>query len=381
MYQVIQCYYIEEDGSAKEGWLLENTNGNYPFYENKYLHQKNKSSSQTAKQYAYKICKFLNYLEEVLKKSYDVATIEDLNKYLTYLTYGGKIVGKAVRSGATINAYFIVIKGFYQYLYQHNQKIKVELETKTVSVNKESFLYGQKWDEVVNNLELDGYYKKGKKPVDYVKWYSDEEQEVILTNCNTYRDKAIFSISCDGFRIDEILSLQLSGYDSTNGTVELHRSKGKTDDDIGIYPISERSQYYLEEYIFNERDIVEENYYENGKFLSDDLFINLRNRTNDYGKPVGYHNILNIIKGAAKRGGFDPSLIRTHSGRSTMADNLYEKNALNPEEMPESKILEMMRWKSSRSAEPYKNRKNENIMKESRRILDEINSRRKEKKS
>ena len=275
----------------------------------------------------------LNYLEEKLHKPYETATTEDLHKFITYLTYGGKINGKAVASGTTISSYFTVVKGFYRYLYQHNKKIEMILSSKKTTNNVHSYLYGQQWDEVKNNLEIDAYYEKGKTPVDYYKWYTPEEQEVIISNLNTYRDKAIFSISCDGFRIDEILSLQLSGYDSTNGTVELHRSKGKTDDEIGEYPISDRSQALLEEYIFNERDAVEQEYYDNNKYLSDDLFINLRKRTDSFGKPVGYHNILFIIKGAAERGGFDPSLIRTHSGRSTMADNLYEMNAKDPEKM------------------------------------------------
>ncbi|MGN0038883.1 MAG: tyrosine-type recombinase/integrase [Coriobacteriales bacterium] len=192
--------------------------------------------------------------------------------------------------------------------------------------------------------------------MDYEKWYTDEQVEAIIQNLRTYRDKAVFSISLDGLRVDEILSSRIDLYSASDGTLKLARSKGRSEGAGRLCVLSERSRNLLEEYLYNERSIVEQKLIEAGLVVPLELFLNLREREGSFGKPMAYHNTLEIIKRAAKRAGLDPAKIRTHSGRSTKAGELFRIQAKNPEKMTDNQILEIMGWKSMTSAEPYKNR-------------------------
>lgn len=360
MYFVSNCTYPKKDGLFMDGWIIEHDE-KYPFWINKFLHQMNNSSSKTAKQYAYKLCKFLNYLEEYHSIDYSYATTAHLHKFLTYMTYGTdtKIISisEARMSGFTLKGYFTVIKRFYQYLYSNNQDLGVELNVEKESPNKNSYLYGQYWEDKKVKLVIHNSTERGKAPVDYEKWYTEEEQRAILSQFNTYRDKAIFSISCDGLRIDEILSSILENYDDTNGFLDLYKSKGRETGNVNrTCVLSERSRNYLEEYLFNERAPIEEDLLNQGKVPPNQIFLNIRKRPDSYGTPVAYQNILEIIKLAAKKAGFDPKRIRTHSGRSTKAGELFREQAKNPQLLTDNQIMEMMGWKDMSSAEPYKNR-------------------------
>lgn len=87
-----------------------------------------------------------------------------------------------------------------------------------------------------------------------------------------------------------------------------------------------------------------------------EIFLNLREREGSFGKPMAYHNALEIIKRAAKHAGLDPAKVRTHSGRSTKMEELLRQQALDPASLTDNQILDIMGWKSMGSAEPYKNR-------------------------
>ena len=360
MYYVSRCVYPKSNGPFLDGWIIEHETV-YPFYVNKFLHQMNQGSSGTAKQYAYKLCTFLNYLESIHKISYREATTKHLDLYFKYLRYGNPTniidISEENKSGFTIRLYYTVIKRFYQYLYQQGIRFQIDIETEKKSKNKYSYLYGQKWDESYAKLKIDNSFERGKPPVKYEKWYTDEQQEAIISNLRTYRDKTIFSISCDGLRIDEILSAQMDLYDNSTGILTLFRSKGRQTGNVDRECLlSERSQQLLQEYFFNERDYVEADLLSVGKIPANEIFINIKKRDETYGKPVQYHNILEIIKRAAKKSGFNPSLIRTHSGRSTKASELFRKQATDPGSLTDNQIQQMMGWKQLSSAEPYKNR-------------------------
>lgn len=360
MYYVSNCTYPKQNGIFMDGWIIEH-NEKYPFWVNKFLHQMNNSSEQTAKQYAYKLCKFLNYLEEYHNINYSMATTAHLNKFFTYMTYGtnSKIVSisETKMSGFTLKGYFTVIKRFYEYLYSNNKDLSIELQVEKSSVNKNSYLYGQYWEDEKVKLVINNSLERGKEPIEYEKWYTEQQQEAILSQFNTYRDKAIFSISCDGLRIDEILSALMDNYDDLEGFLDLYKSKGKQTGNVNrTCVLSERSRCFIEEYLFNERAFIEEDLLSEGKIPPNEIFLNLRKRDDSYGKPVGYHNILEIIKRSARKAGFDPKKIRTHSGRSTKAGELFREQAKNPKSLTDNQITDMMGWKNMSSAEPYKNR-------------------------
>ena len=111
---------------------------------------------------------------------------------------------------------------------------------------------------------------------------------------------------------------------------------------------------------------------------SEALFLNLKNRADSYGTPVKYHNMLEIIKKAAKNAGLDPKRIRTHSGRSTKAGELFRMQAKNPASITDNQILEIMGWKNLSSAEPYKNRQDKETALENWKLLSKLKEERHE---
>lgn len=358
MYRVNKCIYPRKNGEFLDGWIVE-SDDKYPFLVNKFLHQLNYSSANTAKQYAYKLCIFLNYLENIWNVNYLEAETKHLKKFIRQLQYGDLLtigIVEGNKSGFTIQSYLNILKSFYEYLYSQDVELSLEFKEKR-NINPKSYLYGQSWDLMITKLEIDDAFDRSKPPVDYIKWYTEEQKEAILDNLNTYRDKAIFSISLDGCRIDEILSVKMSNYDDSQGILIIHRSKGRQTGNTGrICILSERSCELLEDYLFHERAVVEMDLLQQNKLPDEEIFLNLRKRDDSYGTVVGYHNILEIIKRAAANAGMDPSKIRTHSGRSTKAGELFRYQAEHPDQLTDDQIKELMGWRRIESAEPYKNR-------------------------
>jgi len=380
MYKVTKCKYPKKASQLMEGWILTH-DVVYPFLPNKFLHQMNMGSPNTAKQYAYKLCAFFNYLESHWNLDYRSATTQQLNNFFTYMLYGSDnniiSLSETNRSGFTLKSYFAVIKRFYSYLYSQNVDLKVETKTIKTSVSKHSYLYGQYWEDKKTKLFIDNSYDRGKPPIRYEKWYTEDQIQAIFSNFNTYRDKAIFSISLDGMRIDEILSVRMHDYNSSEGVLDLFKSKGKQDGEVHrICVLSEKSRSLLEEYLFNEREPVEIELMDLGEIIPDNIFINIKHRRESFGKPVKYHNILERIKTAAKNAGFDPSRIRTHSGRSTKAGELFREQALNPKDLTDNQILEIMGWANMTSAEPYKNRQDKETTIENWKRLNKLKEQR-----
>ncbi len=385
MYSVVKCKYQKKASQTTDGWMLVHEK-TYPFLPNKFLHQMNMGSSNTAKQYAYKLCKFFNYLESNWNTDYRFATTQHLNNFFTYLLYGtsNNIISltETNRSGFTLRSYFSVIKRFYSYIYSQNIELKMEVKQTKTAVSKHAYLYGQYWESKKTALFIDNSFERGKPPIRYEKWYTNDQIAAILSNLNTYRDKAVFSFSLDGMRIDEILSLRLHDYNSNQGTISLFRSKGRQDGEVHrICVLSERSRFILEEYLFNERDPVEDKIIQMGDRMSENIFINLKKRKDSFGMPMKYHNALEIIKVAAKKAGLDPSKIRTHSGRSTKAGELFREQARNPQDLTDNQILKIMGWANMSSAEPYINRQDRETTIETWKRLEKIKERRHNDKS
>ena len=342
-----------------DGWIINHPDA-YPLWANKFLHKMNMGSPQTARQYAYKLCKYLNYLQDCWHIGYADATAKHLAGFLRFLQFGnvipfvGAVEGK--RSGFTVRGYYTVVASFYTFLRSQGKDIKMEVAEERSGENPHSFLYGQGIVTTSPRYVAETSFVSGKPPVDYEKWYTDEQVDAILSNLRTYRDKAVFSLSLDGLRIDEILSAQIDLYRADEGTLKLFRSKGRREGEGRVCVLSERSRRLLEEYLYSERSAVEGKLIDSGVLIPTEIFLNLREREGSFGKPMAYHNALEIIKRAAKHAGLDPAKVRTHSGRSTKMEELLRQQALDPASLTDNQILDIMGWKSMGSAEPYKNR-------------------------
>lgn len=63
------------------------------------------------------------------------------------------------------------------------------------------------WGIKVSKI-LEKRVSKTKKTKEYIKWYTESDKEILLSNFLTNRDKAIFLMTLEGLRIDEVLSLR-----------------------------------------------------------------------------------------------------------------------------------------------------------------------------
>jgi integrase/recombinase XerD len=375
MYKPLKCTFGLQYEMPYDGYILRHdSNEIYPLYANKFLHKYALNSFDTSKQYAYKLAAFFNYLERYYQINYQEAELFHFKKYLTYLSYYtdeplSYNISESKISLHTLSEHFSVIKSFYVYLRSQNIELSIPFVNKG-SNNYHSYLYGQIWEDTTLTVLIDRLEGRSKSPRDYEKWYDDKEKVCILNSFNTIRDKAVFALSLDGLRIGEILSLHKTDIKS-DGTVHPRKSKTLAKGNCErLAVLSEQSKQLIKEYLFNERDIIEIELLKKGIAIDDTLFINIKLRKNDVGKALKYHNYLEILKRAAKNAGMHPQKIRTHSGRSTMAGELFRAQAKNPESITDNQINDLMGWKSTDSAEPYKNRLDKEIAYETFKHLD-----------
>lgn len=90
MFAVERCLYPRADGDTMDGWIINHPDA-YPFWANKFLHKMSMGSPQTARQYAYKLCKYLNYLQDCWHIGYADATAKHLASFLRFLQFGNVI--------------------------------------------------------------------------------------------------------------------------------------------------------------------------------------------------------------------------------------------------------------------------------------------------
>ncbi|MFI3255396.1 MAG: tyrosine-type recombinase/integrase [Eubacteriales bacterium] len=329
---------------------------------NQYLLQKGVNKAKTGRVYGYKLCQFFNYLEENQEKEWEKATNKSVSLFLDHLIFGDGTACKLQEgnrySYSTLSSYLSVITDFYRWLdsvygsemifFEGNRKIR-----------SESYLYGQIYNtnyEYILNRTLPKL--KGKK--EFLKWYTEEEKQLILENFNTIRDKAVFSLTLEGFRIDEVLSMTLNGYQSAVRLIQPNRSKGKQSflgneqNHLRTIRISQETVNYLEEYLRTERVNAEN---ESG-IISEVIFLNLQGKVK--GTPLAYHNFRKILIKSGERAGLSPEKLRTHSGRSTKVMEVLEFNALNPEQAKSDvQIQHLFGWSNINSLDDYRNHNSE----------------------
>ncbi|MGR6004840.1 tyrosine-type recombinase/integrase [Bacillus cereus] len=247
-----------------------------------------------------------------------------------------------------------VLKSFYYWLednmkVMHNPITYESKDIKNIKFKEIKFLYGQIWEFNVEQTILSRLTYKQKR--NHLKWYSEEEKENISKFLPTLRDKLIFQISVEtGMRIGEILGLRLGDFDPHNNWLSVikrdnikNQAKAKTKErDVPIYEtLSEQIQIYKE----NERR-------KSDIYYSEYLFLNHKGKYK--GEPLKARNFLHILKSLAEKSGMKRSEIRTHSGRSTRAQELVEIMREHPElGVTEGLILEELGWSSVRSLKVY----------------------------
>ncbi len=366
VFKVMRALMPAPSGGERELWLI--TRHGIPFYQiNEWLDLKSIRKISTGKEYAHKLCVYLNFLHGQ-GISFEDAVTDDVMAFLMRLmgrSYedGGVIRLRAPLSYSTLSKYVTVITEFYKWLEQTGVH-HVEFQTMDNAKRaQKSFLYGQ-----ISSYEykyiIDRHMLRLTAKREYIKWYTDDEVVIICSCFLTLRDLAIFLVTLEGFRIDEVLSMQLEDYDSQAGRISPSRSKGKPDASSGDFKhrtvfLPQSTRDVLDRYLLTERSQAETQ----SGLLSQTIFINLK-AGRSQGTPLAYRNYWEILKKCAARAGLDSKKIRTHSGRSTKVMQFLEHQAAHPENnISDAMISEHFGWKSLDSIEPYRNYNNPIIAK------------------
>jgi len=333
---------------------------------NQWIESKSLRKPSTGKEYAKKLVVYLNYLHSI-GVEYDAASNKHVKRFVQKLLYGNfeEFKIKTLETEvvcATAARYVTVITELYKWL-DDNYETNILFHTKTDTRNvRKSFLYGQIYSSDYRYIIDSGLHRQ-KSRREYVKWYSDDEKNALCGGFETLRDEAVFRVTLEGFRIDEVLSMKLDHYDPVERIIQPARSKGKPEvregghNHLRVVALPVVLCGLLDRYIQTERMTAEN---ESG-IISDSLFINLQ-RGNAQGKPLSYGNYLKILKRCATRAGIDPAKIRTHSGRSTKVMEYLENQALHPEDgVTDAIIMESFGWASSESIAHYRDHNNQII--------------------
>jgi len=330
---------------------------------NQFIEMKSVNKLGSGRVCAAKLSVYFNYLHKHECIEYSEADNIHVQNFLTYLIYGDFKDLKITRPEnslchSTLQGYVSAITEFYKWL-DHNYRTHMKFYTEEERATH-TYLYGQiysyDYKYIIKRILPDA---KGSRS--YLKWYDEFTRKKLCTNFLSLRDEAVFRLTLEGFRIDEVLSMRLANYDSTLHLIQPSRSKMRQsaidgyENQLRTVRISEGTVHVLDNYIFEER-IPAEN---RSGIISDWIFINLRKGRN-YGMPLAYHNYLAILKGCAKRAGIDETKIRTHNGRSTKVMDMLEEGAIDPtKRKSDTQMILHFGWRNIDSIRPYMNHNSE----------------------
>jgi integrase/recombinase XerD len=366
-FRLVRFAFETHEGMIAYRYMI--TDKQIPLLEiNQWLESKAMRKTSTAREYGKMLVVFLNDLAAKVVE-YDEVTNMHVKKFILKLIYGDAEDLKLRFHDteiicATAGRYLTVITAFYRWLAS-NYETNITFQTKTDTYRaKKSFLYGQIYSCDYQYI-LDASLPQQKSRREYIKWYSNAEKKALCNGFETLRDEAVFRITLEGFRIDEVLSMTLSHYNSVEQTIQPTRSKGKQNthpnrtNHLRLVALPAELCELLNRYIQTERMIAENE----SCIISNDLFINLQH-SDTQGKPLKYGNYYQILKRCGVRAGFDSKKIRTHSGRSTKVMEFLEHQALYPQDgIDDSVIIESFGWSSVDSILPYRNHNNPVIAK------------------
>jgi len=314
------------------------------------------NSFLTGERYAYALLRYLRFLKRNSLDYRQVVSKRVIEEYLKELLgLEEKVISIESKITFTaINTHITVLKSFYHWLEDEmkvhtNPVLYNSRRTKRAPFVNTKLLYGQIWNYVLEESVLNRVTYRKKR--NHLKWYTSQEIERICDNLPSIRDKTIFRISIEtGMRIGEILGLKLNHFDAFEPSISVVRQQNsenralvKTQERILFIPSS--LSVLIQSYLISERaeaDIEYSNY----------LFLN--NIGVHKGKPLKTRNFLRILKNAGEAAGHNKTEIRTHSGRSTRAQQLVELMRDHPElGITPTFIDEEMGWRSPNTIKIY----------------------------
>lgn len=336
---------------------------------NQWILAKSIRSVGTGKEYGKKLVVYLNFLDSI-GVEYKEAKNHNVRSFVNYILYGSStdtvklpMLETDVVYG-TANMYITVVTEFYKWLDDNYETNMLFHSKRDSSRARKSFLYGQIYSYDYRYI-IERCILNQKSRREYIKWYTKEEKSLLCSGFETLRDEAIFRITLEGFRIDEVLSMKLEHYNSSEQVIQPSRSKGKTnvkngfENHLRTVALPESLCDLIDRYIQTERMIAET---ESG-IISEYLFINIKGGKSQ-GMPVKYSNYYKILKRCAEKAGIDSAKIRTHSGRSTKVMEFVEHQACHPEDgITDAIIMESFGWRSADTIIHYRDHNNQVVAK------------------
>ncbi|MGH4121735.1 MAG: tyrosine-type recombinase/integrase [Clostridium sp.] len=324
------------------------------------------STEGTTKGYAYKLKRYLEYIDRFGVEFYDVkdsVLIVNFLKKIMRENPKKNISTVEIQIGYnTIDTNALVIKEFYLWLDEmfnvdkimKNPEITYEMQKYYEIKNRKNkkkkdyknetkiinFDYFDIWSK--DFMEILGIKRSSCKnnKVEHIKWYSKEDIKIIKTNFNTKRDLAIFCLGLAGGRIEEIVTIKKEDYISSEKKVYISESKTM----LRWLYLKPSVCQIIEDYLFTERDVIENEMGFEG--VEPYLFINLA--TNSKGKKVQQGNYRKILKRVGKKSGFNPEEVITHAGRHTLTQQMIKLEYTNQQ------IMTVLGWNSEETIELYK---------------------------
>lgn len=333
---------------------------------NRFLHRKSRRSLGTGRTYAYGLAVWLNFLA-MRDTEYYEASRPDVDAFIDYLVHGMYCNSKILKltekvTYGTVSGALHAVQGFYRWFDGHVDVFAPAPPTGTRKAlsqarrkAKHSFRYGQIYEVPVEEM-VDIDDTRLRPPSFKKHWITESERMAILGKLRTVRDKAIFMLLCEGMRIDEVLSVKFSAYNSKELIVRPSRSKGYSEayeEKLRIIAFHHRDTgEYLDQYIQTERADVEAKL---GDCLIP-LFVNMKNHPSSIGEVVTYRNYWGVLKGAVKRAGLNPNEISTHVGRRTFVQKLLDEGE------GDETIRQLLGW-ATNQIDSYRNLKSKTMIK------------------
>ena len=203
--------FLTTAGETIERYMI--TDNRIPLIEpNQWIEMKSMRKAGTGREYAAKLVVYLNFLDGI-GIDYKKADNSCVLAFINCLLYGdlNDLVFKpldARLSYSTLKKYITVITGFYSWLDQtRNTNMMFYKRSNHVRARK-SFLYGQIYTyDYQYIIDVNLPHLKGQR--EYTKWYDQPTIDLLCSNFITLRDAAVFRLTLEGFRIDEVLSMTL----------------------------------------------------------------------------------------------------------------------------------------------------------------------------
>lgn len=332
------------------------------------------NSYLTGERYAYALLRYFRFLKRNGLNYRNIVNKRVVEEYIKELLgLGDKVIDVESRMTFTaLNTYITVLKSFYHWLEDErkatvNPVLFGNKRTKQAPLVNTKLLYGQIWQFDVEESVLSRVTYRKKH--NHLKWYTNEEVTMIQKQLPSLRDKTVFFISVEtGMRIGEILGLKLDHFNPFEMHLEVvrqqnieNRARAKTTE--RVLPIYQPLVNLIQSYITTERA-------EADCYNSDYLFLNSKGLYK--GQPLRTRNFLRILKEAGEQAGLSRKEIRTHSGRSTRAQQLIELMRDHPElGITQTFIDEELGWRSERTIKVYEKGYS---MRQKRKILEKISS-------